>query len=96
MFRLGEVVCCPLAEAAVRIEMHAMYLVVYLEKFALTETAGYFACLSIVFEQVGLITGFHFSFSTNFSFQLSLFTLDEHHCLSPAVSCMSKKGWSPN
>jgi hypothetical protein len=30
-------------EAADRIEMQAMYSVVYLEKFALTETAGYSA-----------------------------------------------------
>jgi hypothetical protein len=34
----------PLAEAAVRIEMQAKYSAVYLEKFALTETAGYSAC----------------------------------------------------
>jgi hypothetical protein len=33
----------PLAEAAVRIEIQAMYSAVYLEKFALTETAGYSA-----------------------------------------------------
>jgi hypothetical protein len=32
------------AEAAVRIEMQAMYSAVYLEKFAPTETAGYSAC----------------------------------------------------
>jgi hypothetical protein len=30
-----------MAEAVSRIEMQVMYLVVYLEKFALTETAGY-------------------------------------------------------
>jgi hypothetical protein len=31
--------------AAVRIEMQAMYSAVYLEKFALTETARYSACI---------------------------------------------------
>jgi hypothetical protein len=46
----------------------------------------------IVVEQVsvGLSTGFHFSLSTNFQFQHSRFTLDEHP--SPAVSNISKKG----
>jgi hypothetical protein len=34
----------PRPEAAVRIEMQAMYSAVYLEKFALTETAGYSTC----------------------------------------------------
>jgi hypothetical protein len=33
----------PRPEAAVRIEMQAMYSVVYLEKFVLTETAVYSA-----------------------------------------------------
>jgi hypothetical protein len=33
----------PLAEAVVRIDMQAMYSAVYLEKFVLTETAGYLA-----------------------------------------------------
>jgi hypothetical protein len=33
----------PLAVAAVRMEMQAMYSAVYLEKFSLTETAGYSA-----------------------------------------------------
>jgi hypothetical protein len=33
----------PLAEAEVRIEIQAMYSAVYLEKFALIETAGVFA-----------------------------------------------------
>jgi hypothetical protein len=34
----------PLAEVVIRIEMQAMYSAVCLEKFALTETAGYSAC----------------------------------------------------
>jgi hypothetical protein len=33
----------PRQDAAVRIEMQVMYSAVYLEKFALTETAGYSA-----------------------------------------------------
>jgi hypothetical protein len=36
----------PLVEAVVRIEMQAMYSAVYLEKFALTETAVYSACFA--------------------------------------------------
>jgi hypothetical protein len=36
----------PLAEAVVHIELQAMYLVVYLEKFAVTETAGYLAWIN--------------------------------------------------
>jgi hypothetical protein len=36
--------CCLWPEAAVRIEMQTMYSAVCLEKFALTETAGYSAC----------------------------------------------------
>jgi hypothetical protein len=35
------------AEAAVRIEIQAMYSAVHLEKVALIETAGFSACISI-------------------------------------------------
>jgi hypothetical protein len=39
----------PLAEAVIRIEMHVMYSAVYLEKFALTGTAGYSACFYMLY-----------------------------------------------
>jgi hypothetical protein len=37
----------PLAVAGVRIEIQAMYSAVYLEKFTLTEIAGYSACSKV-------------------------------------------------